>query len=361
LIDHIRERYPPYIFSSKHAPLLLPSFPKLQFSPTSPQQPPTTPPLNMTQSDLDQLLDMGFEKARAELAVKKTGNLNGALEWLEANQDKPLDELTAAASTAAKDDDDDAGEVQANIDALESGATAKSLVCNECGKRFRSQDTASYHATKTDHTDFSESTEEIAPLTDEQKKAKLAELREQLKEKKAKQAVLDKEEAKRNEKIRMKATKETQEAKEELQRKEQIKEAAKKRQEKQDDLEAKRRIKAKIEADKEERRRKAEETKAAREGRAPEPGPVAAPSIPKATANHNEARLRLQTSGGNILKTLPAETTLFEVAQLLQSENGLEVTSFSTTFPRKTFEGHMDLSKTLKEAGLTPSAVLIVK
>ncbi|GKT60109.1 DNA-binding protein [Colletotrichum tofieldiae] len=320
----------------------------------------------MTQSDLDQLLDMGFEKARAELAVKKTGNLNGALEWLEANQDKPLDELTAAASTAAKDDDDDAGEVQANIDALESGATAKSLVCNECALRDRSLIYFVHYKThvlthKRDHTDFSESTEEIAPLTDEQKKAKLAELREQLKEKKAKQAVLDKEEAKRNEKIRMKATKETQEAKEELQRKEQIKEAAKKRQEKQDDLEAKRRIKAKIEADKEERRRKAEETKAAREGRAPEPGPVAAPSIPKATANHNEARLRLQTSGGNILKTLPAETTLFEVAQLLQSENGLEVTSFSTTFPRKTFEGHMDLSKTLKEAGLTPSAVLIVK
>ncbi|OHE90867.1 UBA/TS-N domain-containing protein [Colletotrichum orchidophilum] len=314
----------------------------------------------MTQSDLDQLLDMGFEKARAELAVKKTGNLNGALEWLETNQDKPLEELAAVAS-AAKDDDDDAAEVQANIEALENGGTAKSLVCNECGKRFRSQDTASYHATKTDHTDFSESTEEIAPLTDDQKKAKLIELREQLKEKKAKQALLDKEDAKRNEKIRMKATKETHEAKEELQRKEQIKEAAKKRQEKQEDIEAKRRIKAKIEADKEERRRKAEEAKAAREGRAPEPAPAATPSAPKAVANHNEARLRLQTAGGNVVKTLPAETTLFEVAQMLQSETGTAVTSFSTTFPRKTFEGHMDLSKTLKEAGLTPSAVLIVK
>ncbi|WYZ41338.1 hypothetical protein EsH8_V_000233 [Colletotrichum jinshuiense] len=314
----------------------------------------------MTQSDLDQLLAMGFEKARAELAVKKTGNLNGALEWLEANQDTPLDELTAAASKTAKENQDDADEVQANIDALESGV-AKSLVCNECGKRFKSQDTASYHATKTDHTDFSESTEEIAPLTDEQKKIKLAELREQLKEKKAKIAARDKEDAKRNEQIRMKATKESQEIKEELQRKEQIKEAAKKRQEKQEDLEAKRRIKAKIEADKEERRRKAEEAKAAREGRAPEPAPVAASSAPKATANHNEARLRLQTSGGNVLKTLPAETTLFEVAQMLQSENSLEVTSFSTTFPRKTFEGHTDFSKTLKEAGLTPSAVLIVK
>ncbi|OLN86400.1 Uncharacterized protein C17C9.11c [Colletotrichum chlorophyti] len=311
----------------------------------------------MTQSDLDQLLDMGFERARAELAVKKTGNLNGALEWLEANQDKPLEELTAAANNTAEETED---EVKANIAAIESGV-AKSLVCNECGKRFKSQDTASYHATKTEHTDFSESTEEIAPLTDEQKKAKLAELREQLKEKKAKQAILDKEEAKRNEQIRLKATKESQEIKEELQRKEQIKEAEKKRQEKADDLEAKRRIKARIEADKEERRRKAEDAKAAREGRAPQPGPVAAPSIPKTTANHNEARLRLQTSGGNVLKTLPAETTLFEVAQMLQSESGLEVTSFSTTFPKKTFQGHMDLSKTLKEAGLTPSAVLIVK
>ncbi|KXH38376.1 UBA/TS-N domain-containing protein [Colletotrichum nymphaeae SA-01] len=318
----------------------------------------------MTQSDLDQLLDMGFEKARAELAVKKTGNLNGALEWLETNQDKPLEELAAAAEAKKDDDDDDAAEVQANIEALENGGTAKSLVCNECGKRFRSQDTASYHATKTDHTDFSESTEEIAPLTEDQKKEKLVQLREQLKEKKAKQALLDKEDAKRNEKIRMKATKETQEAKEELARKEQIKEAAKKRQEKQDDIEAKRRIKAKIEADKEERRRKAEEVKAAREGRAPESAPAAAAAAsagPKTVANHNEARLRLQTAGGNVVKTLPAETTLFEVAEMLRSETGTTVTSFSTTFPRKTFEGHMDLSKTLKEAGLTPSAVLIVK
>lgn len=73
--------------------------------------------------------------------------VNGALEWLEKNQDKPLDELTAAAD-AAKADEDDENEVQANIEALETGV-AKSLVCNECGKRFKSQDTASYHATKT--------------------------------------------------------------------------------------------------------------------------------------------------------------------------------------------------------------------
>jgi len=165
-------------------------------------------------------------------------------------------------------------------------------------------------------------------------------------------------------KIRQKSTKETQEAKEELQRKEQIKEAAKKRQEKLDDLEAKRRIKAKIEADKAERKRKEEEAKAAREGRAvvAPTAPVApAPSASRPAASHTEARLRLQMATGTIQKTYPAETTLFEIAQQLESETGASVSSFTMTFPRKTFEGGIDFGKTLKEAGLVPSAVLIVK
>lgn len=243
------------------------------------------------------------------------------------------------------------------------------------------------------HDDFSESTEELAPLTEEERKQKLAELREKAKAKRANQALVDKEEQKRNEvsfspsleriipfflslslnnpikkqQIRQKATKESQDMKEELQRKEQIKEAAKKRQEKLEEQEAKKRIKAKIEADKEERRRKAEEAKAAKEGRAvpAAAAPVAsaasaaAPSRP--AANHNEARLRLQTSGGNIMKTLPAETTLFEVAQMLETENGLTVSKFVQNFPKKIFEGALDFGKTLKEAGLVPSAALIVQ
>lgn len=51
----------------------------------------------------------------------------------------------------------------------------------------------------SEHTDFSESTDEIAPLTEEEKKAKLEELRQRLKEKRAVQSTVDKEEAKRNE------------------------------------------------------------------------------------------------------------------------------------------------------------------
>ncbi|PKS07759.1 hypothetical protein jhhlp_006367 [Lomentospora prolificans] len=318
----------------------------------------------MGQSDINLLLEMGFDKARAELAIKKAGALNQALEWLEANQDKPLDELVAQ-EEAEKDDEDENEGTNINVDSSAEGGM-KSLVCNDCGKLFKNADLASYHATKSGHTDFSESTQEIAPLTEEQKAQRLEELRLKLKAKRENQAVLEREEAKRNEKIRMKSTRDAQDVKEELQRKEQIKQAAKKRQEKLEDMEAKKRIKAKIEADKEERRRKAEADKAAREGRpvespvasAPAPGPAAAP--PR-KADHNEARLKLQTSNGPVMKTFPAETTLFEVAQMLESEQSIRVTSFSTTFPRKTFEGQLDFGKTLKEAGLVPSAVLNVK
>jgi len=314
----------------------------------------------MAQSDLDLLLDMGFEKARAELAVKKTGGLQGALQWLEDNQDKPLEELQAAAAAGKEDDED----TSAEIAALESGEAAKSLVCNECGKKFRSQTAAEFHATKSGHTDFAESTEEIAPLTEDEKKARLEELREKLKEKKANQALVDKEEAKRNEQIRMKATKESQDLKEELKRKEAIKEAAKKRAEKLEEIEAKKRIKARIEADREDRRRKAEEAKAAREGKAPPTQPVApvsTPAAPKPSTSHNETRLRFQLSSGTAQKTFEADTTLFEVAQALESEHGIKVNRLETTFPRKVFEGSMDFSKTLREAGLVPSAVLRVQ
>lgn len=308
-------------------------------------------------SDLETLLEMGFDKARAELAVKKSGGLQGALEWLEKNQDVPLEQLQAP-----DEDDDDA--TAAAIKGLETGELAKSLVCDDCGRQFRTTALAEFHASKSGHENFSESTEEMKPLTEEEKKQKLNDMRAALAEKRSRQADLDKEDQKRNEAIKRKATRETQDAKEELQRKEQIKEAAKKKQEKADDLEAKRRIKAKIEADKEERRRKAEEAKAAREGKAPapvaaEPAAPAAPSQPKSSASYTEARLRFQTSGGTVTKSFPAETTLFEVAEALKAD-GTSVANFTLTYPRKVFDAS-DFGQTLREVGLVPSGVLIVK
>lgn len=114
--------------------------------------------------------------------------VQGALEWLEANQDKSLEEI----QQSQQNENDEAP-------ALQPGEEARSLVCNECGKKFRSQAQAEFHASKTEHTDFSESTEELAPLTEEQKAERLEELRQKLAAKRAAQAEQDKIEQKKNE------------------------------------------------------------------------------------------------------------------------------------------------------------------
>lgn len=309
----------------------------------------------MGAEDLQSLLEMGFEKERAEIAAKQPGNIEAALSWLEKNQDTPLEELQELESD------------RISTEAIAGGQVAQSLVCKDCGKKFRTTAAAEFHASKSEHTNFEESTEEIKPLTEEEKKAKLEELRMKAAARKAGQSQEEKEAQKRNEQIKRKATKETQDMKEELAKKEQIKDAEKKRKEKQADLDAKARIKAKIEADKADRRAKAEREKAAREGRQVQAeaaqavaAPVSGAGPSKPAGAYTETRMRFQTPGGNVQKTFPVETTLFEVAQLLESEHGTTVTSFVQNFPRKTFD-RVDFGATLKELGLVPSTSLIVR
>ncbi|KZM20066.1 uncharacterized protein EKO05_0007492 [Ascochyta rabiei] len=304
-------------------------------------------------SDLDNLVSMGFDRERAELALKSSGNLQGALDWIEKHQDRPLDQIKAEQASAAEEPP-----------ALQPGEEAKSLVCEDCGKKFRSVQQAEFHGSKSGHENFAESTEEIKPLTEEEKKARLEELKEKLAAKRATQAEQEKEDRKKNEQIRMKSTKETQDIKEELEKKERIKEAQAKRAEKLADQEAKRKVLAKLEADKQERKRKAEAEKAVRAGQAPPPvkqetGPTSSgPTTSKPASAYTEARLALQTAGGRVTKTFPVETTLFEVAHALE-QDGTTVNTFMTNFPKKIYD-KSDFGLTLKEAGMVPSAALIV-
>ena len=305
-------------------------------------------------TDLSNLVDMGFDKEKAELALKKSGNLTAAIDWLDKNADKSIEDLKA-----------DAGDD--NNPALEAGEQARSMVCNDCGKKFRGMSQAQFHAEKSGHDDFAESAEELAPLTEEEKAARLQELREKLALKRAGQAEEDKKAQLRNEQIRKKHTRDNEDAKEELRRKEQIKEQKQKKQEKLDDAAAKKRIRDQIEADKRARKAKADEEKAMRAnpdaynpGAAAPAAAAAAAAAPKVTANHSEARLRLQTASGNVIKTFSADTTLFEVAHALSQESGVQASSFTQNFPKKVWD-QGDFGMTLKEAGLAPSAALIVK
>lgn len=319
----------------------------------------------MTTSDLNMLLEMGFEPKRAEIAIKKSGNLNGAIEWLEKNQDRLLEDIQAEDAEAS------AGPSTSVEGALE-GEMVKSLVCNDCSKKFRTVEAAEFHASKTEHANFSESTDEIAPLTEQEKKQRLEELREKLKAKKALQAVTDKEEAKKNEKIRMKSTRESQDLKEDLARKKALEEAAKKRKEQAEDRAYKKRLLQQIEADKQERKRRQEEEKARREGRLPDMAAASlattsqspAQAITAArtnTGSPGDVRLKLMIGGRPVMKRYGPETTLFEVVEDLKSDSIVEsVSSFTFKLANKKFSD-VDFGQTLSEAGLAPSAILNVE
>jgi len=314
-------------------------------------------------SDSAQLLSMGFSEAKVKKALKSTKNsgLQPALDWLIAHVDDP-EPVEGEEDTTM----DEAGETEDNkIKRLEGEGTMKSLVCSDCGKRFKSTAVAEYHATKSGHENFEESTEEIKPLTEEEKKQKLEELRAAMQIKRAAKAQQDAEDAKQNEAIRRKAGKDQGQIKEDLKLKEAEKEALQRKKDKQLELEAKNRVKLQIEADKKARADKAAREKALREGKAPPstdagasgPSTVAAPT----KSNASQARLQIRLPDGPpLVTTLPATNTLQTVADYVSAQKPeLASPKFSMTFPRKVFSA-ADMQKTLGDLGLTPSAVLVV-
>lgn len=130
--------------------------------------------------DFENLVEMGFEPRRVTLALKKTGGLQDAITWLDEHSETPIDELEAKFGNSGKTDatkdtveDDEVEEDQAALE-----GNAQSLRCTDCGKLFSTPELAQYHATKTEHQNFEQSTEQVKPLTAEEKAAKLKELRE---------------------------------------------------------------------------------------------------------------------------------------------------------------------------------------
>ncbi|KAI5809698.1 ubiquitin-related domain-containing protein [Peziza echinospora] len=322
--------------------------------------------------DYDNLVEMGFDARRVKLALQKTKGFNDAITWLAENEAVPIEELEAAApAPAAAGSSSAAGADVLGEDGEGDGRSAeggaKSLKCGECGKLFNTPAKAEYHATRTGHDQFEESTEVVKPLTEEEKAAKLAELKAKLAEKRANQSITDAKTQRANEAIRRKNDAESDRIKEDLRKREQLKEAEKRRQEKLDDAAAKEKIRAQIRADQENRLVKAQQEKAAREGRVVETsapiepaGPAAVKAQSKPASEYTETRLQLRLpSGPPLVRAFPVETTLFEIAHVIATEKGFSPTTFAITFPRKIWD-QSEFGLTLKEAKLVPSAALIV-
>ncbi|CAE6401549.1 unnamed protein product [Rhizoctonia solani] len=327
-------------------------------------------------ADRDQLISMGFAPERVDWALKATNNagLQPAMDHILENDGKPVPELSNVTSAnvpppQADDDDEDMGGAAVSS----SGGTAQSIKCSQCGKIFRDTALANFHAEKSGHDQFEESTEEIKPLTEEEKKQKLAELRERMEEKRAAKAMEEAKEARANELIRRKGGQDIGSIKEELQLKEAEKEARQRKQDKLDDAKAKAAVRAQIEADKKTRAEKAVKEKALREASGREyqqplvsgvGGATSASAAAPGTKSSESPTTRLQirlASGAPLTATMASDSTLHEVALFVESQNpaiSAQTITFSTTFPRKVFS-RSDFTRTLKELDLVPSAVLM--
>ncbi|KAJ2782058.1 hypothetical protein GGI15_003033 [Coemansia interrupta] len=249
-------------------------------------------------------------------------------------------------------------------------AQAQSLVCNECGKQFANEDLAQYHATKSGHSDFSESTEAVRPLTEEEKKAKLLEVQQKIAAKRKQREDLEREEQRKNELIRRKAGQDMAEQQERMKEEQMRREIEKQKREKEDDKLAARKIKQQIEQDKRDRAARLAKEKAERDGKVAEPAPAPVSllnAMPQVAASGTQARLQIRPMLQKDVKVLPvthvfeAEQTLADVIKFVHEampEVGKHI-KLSLAFPRKDFSSH-DEAKTLKHLGLVPNAALIL-
>lgn len=266
----------------------------------------------------------------------------------------------AMASVQEKEEGEiDAG--QEDVDAGQDGAAA-SLKCDDCGKLFRNAEYAELHAVKTQHSNFSESTEEIKPLTSEEKAAKLKDIEDKMKQRRSEREAQEKEEAVQREKLRRRQGQEIQETKAKHDEMEMKKIAEQRRLDKLEEKAAKQRVLDQIARDKAERAAKfAKKTDA--------PPPPVTPPVPVVPAGpkkeYDECRLQIRLPDGSALThAFGVKEELSAVrlyVELNRKDGALRSAPFKlmTNFPKKVFS-LTDMTKPLCELGLVPSAVLIV-
>lgn len=334
-------------------------------------------------SEIDILVEMGFPRNRAEKALTVTGNkgVEPAMEWLFAHSEDPdidepykppvghvLGEDDKSASSEGASEKVPIENADHSSDAAgpsEQPQQALSLVCDDCGKRLRSENDVQMHAARSGHSNFSESTEEIKPLTEEEKKQQQERLQQRLKERREQKLANEKKEALEKEKSRRKFGKELTTVKQKMEYQEALKIANERKREKMEERLAKQRVKDQIARDRAERARKF-----GKGGADPQPVSAAATASPAQTAQpaavekkqHTTCKLQFRlTNGSAITGTFQATDSLETVRSYIQDKrtDGSAPFNLMTTFPRKTYtDGDMETS--LQDAGLVPSAVLIL-
>ncbi|GFR72421.1 UBX domain-containing protein 1 [Elysia marginata] len=248
----------------------------------------------------------------------------------------------------------------------EQDLQARSLKCDECSKLLKSELDAQAHAAKTQHSSFSESVEEIKPLTEEEKKEQLARLQERIKQKRLEKEEEEKKDQIAREKMRRNQGRDLGVAKQKLEEAEMRKIAEERRREKMEEKLARQRVKEQIEKDKRDRAAKfAKEKEASNPAASPAAkvaSPTPAPAASQPPKEYTDCRLQIRLTNGQALtQTFGAKEPLSAVRLYVEMNRTDAQGPFSlmTSFPRRVFSSS-DMDMPLDSLGLVPSSVLIV-
>jgi len=330
-------------------------------------------------STVDILLEMGFSKEKAEKAFAATGDqgIEAAMEWLLVHADdldgaepKPQPQTPNLAQDVVPDSGSDSKqnegvqneEPKSDQGGDQSADLAKSIKCEDCGKLFKSNLEVEYHAAKSSHQNFSESTEEVKPLTEEEKKERLRQLEEKMKERRAQKEAEERREQIEREKSRRRMGQEISEAKKRLQDEDLKRMADERKREKMEEKMARQRVLDQIARDKAARQEKFGNVAAQPEVAPPPTAPVVTKAAATPAKDYTETKIQIRLPNGQSLtQTFSAKEQLAAVRLFVEMNRTDPTAPFGlmTSFPKKLFTAD-DMETPLSQLGLVPTAVIIV-
>ncbi|XP_062250016.1 UBX domain-containing protein 1 [Platichthys flesus] len=295
---------------------------------------------------LETLLEMGFDRNRAEKAVANTGNqgIEQAMDWLMEHENDPdIDEPyvpPVAKVLGGEAESQMSTEQSTPADATEGG----DMLCNE-------EDDSSKQ-----------------PMTEEEKLEQVRRLEELMRVKQAERRERERAEEVDREKSRRKHGQELQQIRQKLQDDDMKKLSDQRMKEKNEDKMARQRVKDKIARDREERAQKfgvggTHSVATSSQPAQPSPSSPTSQGPPATKRDYDMSKIQVRLLDGTTLTTVfKAQEPLAAVRVYVQvngnTPEGQDFTLLSP-YPRHVYT-ELDMEKPLKELGLVPTAVLVV-
>lgn len=294
----------------------------------------------------------------SELAVAKTGteDIQTAMDWLLSHEDE-LGDVQPQPSQPAEEPPSNQNPEEPEPQATPEEQVVRSIKCEDCGKLFKTHAEVEFHATKSGHENFSESTEEKKPLTEEEKKEQLAKIEAKLRQRRLEREAREKQEALERERTRIKSGKELLEAKKKHDEQEMRKLVEQRKREKEEEKLARQRVKEQIEQDKLARKAKF----SGQPAEVPEvPSLSPQPPATKPQMGYSEVMLQIRlTNGSSLVQKFGAKEPLSAVRLYVEMnrKDGDGPFSLMTNYPKKVF-GPEDYDVPLETLGMKSVIIL---